>query len=467
MFQDDLQSGRFFADYSSFDQEFGSTLRLVEEEAKLEKLSVKKPKTFTDSDKSKKSIKSMIITPDDDVKTKPKKEPKKSVKIAEDKVEEIYEPEAADDEGDGDDQEGLDEQTLLENRRKFSQRNKSQKSPKSPSTKSPKKGKTDTKWDPITMGGKVSKKDMESLDRTVGKPADAEDVDIHRALYVPDPNAVGSSATLGSVGGFDDTTNDDDFKSGSGGKGMFSYFSNLVGSKPISREDLEPVLAKLRDNLISKNVASEVAASLTESVMVKLEGCVMGTFQSLAKTVKEALTQSLMKLLTPKRRIDVLRDVMDARDNRRPYVITFCGVNGVGKSTNLAKICFWLIENKFSVLIAACDTFRAGAVEQLRTHTKRLNSLHPADQNQGKQMVQLYEKGYGKDAAGIAMEAINYARDSHIDVVLVDTAGRMQGNERLMRQLAKLVHVNSPDVVLFVGEALVGNDAIDQLTKFN
>ena len=106
-------------------------------------------------------------------------------------------------------------------------------------------------------------------------------------------------------------------------------FTNLVGSKPLTREDLEPVLAKLKDNLIAKNVASEVAESLTESVMVKLEGSVMGTFQSLARHVKEALTQSLMKLLTPKRRIDILRDVMDARENRKPYVITFCGVNGV------------------------------------------------------------------------------------------------------------------------------------------
>lgn len=78
------------------------------------------------------------------------------------------------------------------------------------------------------------------------------------------------------------------------------------------------------------------------------------------------------------------------------------------------------------VLIAACDTFRAGAVEQLRTHTKRLNALHPAEQHGGKTMVQLYEKGYGKDAAGIAMEAIRYAKDAKFDVVLVDTAGRMQ-----------------------------------------
>lgn len=82
-------------------------------------------------------------------------------------------------------------------------------------------------------------------------------------------------------------------------------------------------------------------------------------------------------------------------------------------------------------------------------------------------MVQLYEKGYGKDAAGIAMEAINHARDTNIDVVLVDTAGRMQDNEPLMRSLAKLISVNGPDLVLFVGEALVGNEAIDQLVKFN
>merc|ERR1711913_236300 len=156
-----------------------------------------------------------------------------------------------------------------------------------------------------------------------------------------------------------------------------------------------------------------------------------------------------MKLLTPKRRIDILRDVLEAKENKKPYVITFCGVNGVGKSTNLAKICFWLVENKCSVLIAACDTFRAGAVEQLRTHVRRLNSLYPtADQSSGKPVVELYEKGYGKDAAGIALEAINYARSTRIDVVLVDTAGRMQDNQPLMIALAKLISVNDPDLVL-------------------
>uniref|UniRef100_A0A8P4G770 SRP receptor subunit alpha n=1 Tax=Dicentrarchus labrax TaxID=13489 RepID=A0A8P4G770_DICLA len=249
--------------------------------------------------------------------------------------------------------------------------------------------------------------------------------------------------------------------------GMFGMLKGLVGSKSLTREDMESVLDKMRDHLIAKNVAAEIASQLCDSVAKKLEGKVMGTFTTVASTVKLALQDSLVQILQPKRRVDILRDVMEAQSQRRPFVITFCGVNGVGKSTNLAKISFWLIENGFTVLIAACDTFRAGAVEQLRTHQRRLNSLHPPEQHGGRPVVQLYEKGYGKDAAGIAMEAIAYARNQVFDVVLVDTAGRMQDNAPLMTALAKLIAVNMPDLVLFVGEALVGNEAVDQLVKFN
>ncbi|XP_038817072.1 signal recognition particle receptor subunit alpha-like isoform X1 [Salvelinus namaycush] len=249
--------------------------------------------------------------------------------------------------------------------------------------------------------------------------------------------------------------------------GMFGMLKGLVGSKSLSQEDMEPVLDKMRDHLIAKNVAAEIASQLCDSVAKKLEGKVMGTFTTVASTVKGALQDSLVQILQPKRRVDILRDVLEAQSQRRPFVITFCGVNGVGKSTNLAKISFWLIENGFTVLIAACDTFRAGAVEQLRTHQRRLNSLHPPQDDGGRPVVQLYEKGYGKDAAGIAMEAIAYARNQAFDVVLVDTAGRMQDNTPLMTALAKLIAVNMPDLVLFVGEALVGNEAVDQLVKFN
>lgn len=256
-------------------------------------------------------------------------------------------------------------------------------------------------------------------------------------------------------------------KKGGGFGGMFGMLKGLVGSKSLCREDMGSVLEKMKDHLIAKNVAAEISSQLCDSVAKKLEGKVMGTFTTVASTVKQALQDSLVQILQPKRRVDILRDVLEAQSQRRPFVITFCGVNGVGKSTNLAKISFWLIENGFTVLIAACDTFRAGAVEQLRTHQRRLNSLHPPEQHGGRPVVQLYEKGYGKDAAGIAMEAIAYARNQAFDVVLVDTAGRMQDNAPLMTALAKLIAVNMPDLVLFVGEALVGNEAVDQLVKFN
>lgn len=133
----------------------------------------------------------------------------------------------------------------------------------------------------------------------------------------------------------------------------------------------------------------------------------------------------------------------------------FIGVNGVGKSTSLAKVAYYLkTKGNLSVMMAACDNFRSGAVEQLQQHARCLD-------------LPVYQKGYKDDPAVIAKEALAEAKSKRYDVVLIDTAGRMQGNEALMRALAKLVHVNQPDTVLFVGEALVGNDAIDQLTKFN
>ncbi|MCL7051757.1 hypothetical protein MKW94_002574, partial [Papaver nudicaule] len=129
---------------------------------------------------------------------------------------------------------------------------------------------------------------------------------------------------------------------------------------------------------------------------------------------------------TPKRSIDVLRDVHAAKEQGRPYVITFVGVNGVGKSTNLAKIAYWLQQHNISVMMAACDTFRSGAVEQLRTHARRLQ-------------IPIFEKGYEKDPAVVAKEAILDASRNGSDVVLVDTAGRMQDNEPLMRGRKQLV----------------------------
>ncbi|UXI23039.1 ABC transporter [Sarcoptes scabiei] len=248
--------------------------------------------------------------------------------------------------------------------------------------------------------------------------------------------------------------------------GFFGSIMNTLSyNKTLSAADLDPILANLRDHLIAKNVAAEIAYKLCDSVSSKLIGQNVNTWIGLKSFVKNSLEESILRILSPNRNINILREVQIKNQSGRPYVIVFCGVNGVGKSTNLAKIANWLLLNEKKILVIACDTFRAGAIEQLRTHIKALKNIHQAEGKDNR--IELYEKGYGKDSTGIAMEGIRFAANAGFDVCLVDTAGRMQGNEPLMKQLAKLIKVNEPDLTLFVGEALVGNEAVDQLLNFN
>lgn len=109
-------------------------------------------------------------------------------------------------------------------------------------------------------------------------------------------------------------------------RGMFSLFKGLVGSKNLTQEDMKPTLEKLKDHLISKNVAADIAIKLCDSVAAKLEGKVLGTFDSVASTIKTTLTESLVQILSPKRRVDILRDCIEAQKLGKPYVMTFCGV---------------------------------------------------------------------------------------------------------------------------------------------
>ncbi|XP_011262966.1 signal recognition particle receptor subunit alpha homolog isoform X2 [Camponotus floridanus] len=450
-FKNELESSNWFTNFE-FEHSYSVVLERAEQWSRTQAKIPKQMRTFDESQKSKKTVASMIEKKDD-------KDDKKSAKIQETPKQKLQQQ--AEHNGE------LDEEILIANRMKLAQKMAGQKK-KADKQKSPKPEKAGKKPRIWELGGTT--KDLATLERTKDKPEESGD------YVAADITLVGQMK-----GGIRDLEVDSESEDNSDqeeiehsklqmqkkNKSMFSMFKSLVGSKSLKQEDMLPVLEKLKDHLITKNVAADIAQKLCDSVGMKLEGKVLGTFDSVANTIKATLTDALVQILSPKRRIDILRDALEAKKSNRPYVMTFCGVNGVGKSTNLAKICFWLIENNFRVLIAACDTFRAGAVEQLRTHTRHLNALHPPEKHRNQSMVQLYEKGYGKDAAGIAMEAIRFAKDSRIDIVLVDTAGRMQDNEPLMRALTKLIKVNEPDLVLFVGEALVGNEAVDQLVKFN
>ena len=491
--------------FKGFSNEFNKIINSVKHSVSTNE-SVK-PRTFQESDKSKKTIASMIETAADRAAAKAKavkdaKKPKKggsTNRIAGGDTQSSIEstphnsprdlrqkPAAVVDE--------IDEE-ILRNRTNFFQKKKGavKTIKKEHSEQAPaalKKGKQARKWD---LAG--NEKDLPILDYS-NEPTDTtannnnnSNGDSHEngkffgggnASNFYEQNIEFVGKLKGDLPGLDegedilenlveanDESDEDEYNNKNNGTnankkagGWFSSFRSLVGNKQLSHEDLEPVLEKMKENLISKNVAAEPAEKICESVGAKLEGKIVGTFSRIASIVREAMRDALIQLLTPKRRVDILRDIMEAKAQNRPYVIVFCGVNGVGKSTNLAKITFWLNENNHQVLIAAGDTFRAGAVEQLRTHTRHLNALHP-------QGVQLYEQGYGKDPAGLAAAAVQIAMERKIDVVLVDTAGRMQDNEPLMRALSKLIRLNEPDLVLFVGEALVGNEAVDQLVKFN
>lgn len=226
------------------------------------------------------------------------------------------------------------------------------------------------------------------------------------------------------------------------------------GSRGFNEEDLQRVLPNLREKLIGKNVSVEVAEDVCSSVEASLKGKKLGTFESMYSAIDKAMTATLRRILQPKHEINILRDVAASKRANKPYTIVMCGVNGVGKSTSLAKIAYWLQQNQFSVMVAAGDTFRHGAVEQLQVHGRCLN-------------IQVYQQGYGTDPSAVAAGAVATAARQHQDVVIVDTAGRQQNHASRMRALAKLIHDNQPDLVLFVGEALVGNNGVDQLRKFN
>ncbi|KNG90146.1 signal sequence receptor alpha subunit [Aspergillus nomiae NRRL 13137] len=257
---------------------------------------------------------------------------------------------------------------------------------------------------------------------------------------------------------------------GSGFNAIGGLFRNIVGGKVLTESDLEKPLKAMEDHLLKKNVAREAAVRLCDGVQRELIGKKTGNFQSVDAALRQAMESSLRKILTPTSSLDLLREIdtvtspTSKQQSPRPYVISIVGVNGVGKSTNLGKICYFLLQNNYRVLIAACDTFRSGAVEQLRVHARNLKELSVRE---SVGQVELYEKGYGKDAANVAKDAVEYGAANKFDVVLIDTAGRRHNDQRLMSSLEKFGKFAKPDKIFMVGEALVGTDSVMQARNFN
>jgi signal recognition particle receptor subunit alpha len=280
-----------------------------------------------------------------------------------------------------------------------------------------------------------------------------------RAAYLPSPQDIPAWQEEEVL---EDSSSGDN-ESSAWGSSLKGLLDQMAGSKVLTAQDLQVPLKEMERMLTSKNVAPDISQSICASVQSQLVNKRLQSFARVKTAVRQGLEAAIAKILQPPkhRQVNVLRAVVTKRDGTlltrgspKPYVICMVGINGVGKSTSLAKIAYYLKSNGCRPMIAACDTFRSGAVEQLNVHAKCLD-------------VPLYHKGYAKDPSSVAQAAIVHATEEKNDVVLIDTAGRMQNNVPLMKALSKLLVENQPDLVLFVCEALVGNDGIDQLNMFN
>ena len=234
------------------------------------------------------------------------------------------------------------------------------------------------------------------------------------------------------------------------GKGFFARLKEKVTTKKIDNEQFEEFFSEMEFALMESNVALEVIEKIKEELKIDLvnvplrKGKIEEVIQeSLENTIKDILEES---------EFDLIKEVKAKKD--KPYVILFVGVNGSGKTTSIAKIAYMLKQNKLNCVLAAADTFRAASIEQLEEHA-------------GKIGVKVVKHQYGGDPGAVVYDAIAHAKAKNIDCVLVDTAGRQQSNEDLMNEMKKINRIAKADLKLFVGEAVTGNDCLEQVREFN
>jgi fused signal recognition particle receptor len=220
-------------------------------------------------------------------------------------------------------------------------------------------------------------------------------------------------------------------------------------SRTIDEKKLDELLWDLEMGLLEADVAYSVIDSIKKDVKQEIKKIPFdkGKAGDLIETVLKNAIGHVLK----SNNFDFNKFI---EERKKPIVIMFVGVNGTGKTLSIAKIAFQLHKLGKTCVMAAGDTFRAGAIEQLSIHADKLG-------------VKIVKHGPGSDPAAVAFDAIEHAKAKHKDIVLLDTAGRMQTNSNLMDEMAKIKRVAKPDMIIFVGDALSGNDAVEQAKRFN
>ncbi len=227
------------------------------------------------------------------------------------------------------------------------------------------------------------------------------------------------------------------------------YFTDGFGFR-IKEKKIDQILEQLEIVLLESDVALEAVERVRRSVRKYLSEQKLRLGQDPAEAVEAALRSSVRAVLAQPP-IDLEARI---RSSPKPFVILFIGVNGSGKTTSIAKLASWLRRKGFGVVLAAGDTFRAGAIEQITVHAERLG-------------VKVVRQSEGSDPAAVAYDAVQHAKSRGLDVVLVDTAGRQHTNTNLIEEAKKIRRVVNPSLTLFVGDALNGNDMVEQARMFH
>jgi fused signal recognition particle receptor len=234
----------------------------------------------------------------------------------------------------------------------------------------------------------------------------------------------------------------------------FSSAAKTIAQKELSEKDLDNNLFDLQLALLESDVAQEVIDDLSERLKKELLGLKLERGQVAEDIIRSKLHSAIGEMLARCGKIDLIEKIKEKRETKRgPFVIVFLGINGTGKTTTVAKISNLLRKNGISVVLAAGDTHRAGAIEQLSQHAKKLS-------------LKIIMQRYGSDPSAVARDAVEYSGKHHVDAVLIDTAGRMQTAKNLMDEISKIVRVSKPDLKLFIGDSLAGNDTINQAREF-